>query len=68
MKVLLKKASDWSFYKNIEINSLEELLKVYSRLVVESDKTTLDIYKSSINDIYDKNFEILVTIYDDYIE
>lgn len=68
MKALLKKASDWNYHKNIEIDSLEELLKIYHSLIVESDKTTIEIYKDSDDESYDKDFEIAITIYDDYVE
>ena len=68
MKALLKKASDWNYYKNIEINNLSELLKIHNSLIVETDELTLDLYKHSDNDTYNKDFEIVITIYDDWVE
>ena len=67
MKALLKKASDWNFYKIIEVNTIKDLFKIYHNLIIENDKETLNIYKNSDYD-YDKNFEFVITIYDDYVE
>lgn len=67
MKALLKKASDWDYHKNIEINSLEDLLKIYHSLIIYTDKNILDMYKQGDYG-YDKDFEIIVKIYDDYVE
>ena len=67
MKALLKKASDWEYYKTIEVNTIEDLFKIYHSLIIENDKQTLDIYKDGDYG-YDKDFEIIITIYDDYVE
>lgn len=67
MKALLKKASDWDYFKIIEINSIDDLLKIYHSLIIENDETTLKIYKQADYD-YDKDFEIVITIYDNYVE
>lgn len=64
MKALLKKASDWDYHKIIEVNSIEDLLKIYHSLIVENDDTTLKIYKNE----EDEDFELAITIYDDYVE
>ena len=62
MKVLIEKASD-RYYKEIkEINTLEELLKIDQSLIIETDETTIDLYKR-----YGK-IDCIVTIYDDYVE
>ena len=69
MKALLMKASDWGFYKNIEINDLHDLLLLYGRLIIEKDPETLKFYrKESINHGCDDDYEIIITIYDDYVE
>lgn len=67
MKVLIRKASDWNYHKVKEINTLEELLKIYPSLIVDSGKEMLKIYKNSDDD-YDKDFKLIVTIYDYYVE
>lgn len=64
MKVLLKKASDWEFHKIIEINTLNELLKIYPILIIDSDITKLKTY----NKKYCNDFDFVITIYDDYVE
>ena len=64
MKALLKKASDWDYHKIIEVNSIEDLLKIYHSLIVENYDTTLKIYKNED----DEDFELAITIYDDYVE
>lgn len=68
MKVLLEKASDWSFHKNIEINSLDELLDLSEDLIIYRNSTFLDISKNSDCQDYDKDFDFIVLIYDDYVE
>ena len=63
MKVVIEKASDWNYREVKEINTLEELLKIYHSLIIETDKTIINIYKEK-----DKNIDCIVTIYDDYVE
>lgn len=67
MKALLKKASDWDYYKNIEVNNIDDLFKIYHSLIIENDTATLDLYKHGDYN-YDKDFELIITIYDDYVE
>lgn len=69
MKALLRKASDWCWNKAkiIEVNTIDDLFKIYHSLIIENDKLTLDIYKQGNNN-YDKDFECVITIYDDYVE
>lgn len=67
MKVLLRQASKLDYYKIIEISNLDELLKIYTTLIVDSDKNTLAFFKKHAEK--SKNaFELVVTIYDDYFE
>lgn len=63
MKVIIIKASDWNYREVKEINTLKELLKIYHSLIIDSDKTTIDIYKEK-----DEKIDCIVTIYDDYVE
>lgn len=63
MKVVIEKASDWNYREVKEINTLEELLKIYHSLIIDTSKTTINIYKEK-----DKKIDCVVTIYDDYVE
>lgn len=63
MKAVIKKASDWDYREVKEINTLEELLKIYHSLIIETDKTIINIYKEK-----GKKIDCVVTIYDDYVE
>lgn len=63
MKVIIKKASDWDYRVVKEINTLKELLKIYHSLIIDSDKTSIDIYREK-----DEKIDCIVRIYDDYIE
>lgn len=63
MKVIIKKASDWDYREVKEINTLEELLKIYHSLIIDTDKTTINLYKEK-----DEKIDCVVKIYDDYVE
>ena len=63
MKVVIEKASDWNYSEVKEINTLEELLKIYHTLIIDTSKNIINICKEK-----DKNIDCVVTIYDDYIE
>lgn len=63
MKAVIKKASDWNYREVKEINTLEELLKIYHSLIIDTDKTIINIYKEK-----DEKIDCVVKIYDDYIE
>lgn len=63
MKVIIKKASDWEYREVKEINTLEELLKIYHSLIIDTDKTTINLYKEK-----DEKIDCVVKIYDDYVE
>lgn len=63
MKVIIKKASDWDYREVKEINTLEELLKIYPSLIIDTDKTIINIYKEK-----DEKIDCVVKIYDDYVE
>lgn len=63
MKVIIKKASDWDYRVVKEINTLEELLKIYHSLIIDSDKTSIDIYREK-----DEKIDFIVRIYDDRVE
>jgi hypothetical protein len=63
MKAVIEKASDWNYREVKEINTLEELLKIYHSLIIETDKTIINICKEK-----DKKIDCVVTIYDNYVE
>lgn len=63
MKVVIKKASDWNYREFKKINTLEELLKIYHSLIIDTSKNIINIYKGK-----DKKIDCVVTIYDDYVE
>lgn len=63
MKVVIKKASDWNYREVKEINTLEELLKIYHSLIIDTSKNIINIYKER-----DKEIDCVITIYDDYVE
>ncbi|MDD7753063.1 MAG: hypothetical protein PUJ51_00970 [Clostridiales bacterium] len=63
MKVIIIKASDWDYREVKEINTFEELLKIYHSLIIDSDKNAIDIYKEK-----NEKIDCIVTIYDDYVE
>lgn len=63
MKAIIKKASDWDYREVKEINTLEELLKIYHSLIIETDKTIINIYKEK-----EKKIDCVITIYDNYVE
>ena len=63
MKAVIEKASDWNYSEVKEINTLEELLKIYHSLIIDTSKNIINIYKEK-----DKKIDCVVTIYDDYVE
>lgn len=63
MKAVIKKASDWDYREVKEINTLKELLKIYHSLIIDTDKTTINLYKEK-----DEKIDCVVKIYDDYVE
>ncbi len=63
MKAVIKKVSDWDYREVKEINTLEELLKIYHSLIIDTDKTTINLYKKK-----DEKIDCVVKIYDDYVE
>jgi hypothetical protein len=63
MKAVIIKASDWDYREVKEINTLEELLKIYHSLIIDTDKTTINLYKEK-----DEKIDCVVKIYDDYVE
>lgn len=63
MKVVIEKASDWNYREVKEINTLEELLKIYPLLIIDTNKNIINIYKER-----NKKIDCVVTIYDDYVE
>lgn len=48
MKAVIKKVSDWDYREVKEINTLEELLKIYHSLIIDTDKTTINLYKKKM--------------------
>lgn len=63
MKAVIKKASDWDYREVKEINTLEELLKIYHSLIIDTSKNIINIYKEK-----DEKIDCVVKIYDDYVE
>ena len=63
MKAVIKKASDWDYREVKEINTLEELLKIYHSLIIDTSKNIINIYKEK-----DKKIDCVVTIYDYYVQ
>ena len=63
MKAVIKKASDWDYREVKEIKTLEELLKIYHSLIIDTSKNIINIYKEK-----DKKIDCVVTIYDNYVE
>lgn len=63
MKAVITKASDWDYREVKEINTLEELLKIYHSLIIDTDKTTINLYKEK-----NEKIDCVVKIYDDYVE
>lgn len=63
MKVVITKASDGNYREVKEINTLKELLKIYHSLIIDTDKTTINLYKEK-----DEKIDCVVEIYDDYVE
>lgn len=63
MKVVIEKASDWNYREVKEINTLEELLKIYPLLIIDTSKTIINLHKEK-----DKKIDCVVTIYDNYVE
>lgn len=63
MKAVIIKVSDWDYREVKEINTLEELLKIYHSLIIDTDKTTINLYKEK-----DEKIDCVVKIYDDYVE
>lgn len=63
MKAVITKASAWDYREVKEINTLEELLKIYHSLIIDTDKTTINLYKEK-----DEKIDCVVKIYDDYVE
>lgn len=55
MKAMIRKASDWNYKVIKEVDDLTDLQKIYSNLVVD------------FNPI-DKDVEVDIWIYDDYME
>jgi hypothetical protein len=63
MKVVISKASDWDYKEVKEINTLEELLNIYHSLIIDTDKTIINLYKEK-----DEKIDCVVRIYDGYVE
>lgn len=63
MKVVISKASNWDYKEVKEINTLEELLKIYHSLIIDTDKTIINLYKEK-----DEKIDCVVRIYDGYVE
>lgn len=63
MKVVISKASAWDYKEVKEINTLEELLNIYHSLIIDTDKTIINLYKEK-----DEKIDCVVRIYDGYVE
>lgn len=69
MRALLRKASDYTYKKIIEVNTLEDLLKIYGSLIIETSEAELDLYNNvDVIEMGEEKVEIVITIYDDWIE
>lgn len=69
MKALLTKASDSTFYKNIELKNLNDLLLIGGNLIIEKAPKALNSYREDADYYnYDKDFEIVIIIYDSWVE
>ena len=64
MKALITKASDWEYEDTKEVNSIEDILKIHSRVVLEKID---DNYVSLFGNKY-KDYDIKIEIYDDWRE
>ena len=64
MKALITKSSDWAYEDTKEVNSIEDILKINSRVVL---KKIDDEYVHLFGNRY-KDFDIEVEIYDDWRE
>lgn len=58
MKILVKKASDWDYKEEREVNTLKELQAINDSIIIDFD-VDVDTYG---------DFDAIVTIYDDYVE
>ena len=61
MKAILKKASEWDFMEKVEVNTIKDCLDIYHSVVI-------DRARDCDKDEGFEDCEIVVTIYDDYIE
>jgi hypothetical protein len=50
-------------YKEVIDKAIEELLKIYHSLIIDTSKNIINIYKER-----DKKIDCVVKIYDDYVE
>lgn len=64
MKAFIKKASDWEYEETREVNSIEDILKIHSRVVLEKID---DNYVSLFGNKY-KGYDIRIEIYDTWRE
>lgn len=48
MTFTLEKASDWNFKKTITIETLDDLKKIYSSLVIDFERMVITIYDTWI--------------------
>lgn len=64
MKALITKASDWEYEETKEVNSIEDILKIYPEVVLRKID---DSYVSLFGNKY-KGYDIEIKIYDDWME
>ncbi len=64
MKALITKASEWDWFEVKEVNSIEDILKIHPRVVLEKID---DEYVTMFGDKY-KGLDIKIEIYDDWRE
>lgn len=64
MKAIIEKASDWEYEDTKEVNSIEDILKISPRVVLEKID---DKYVALFGNKF-KGYDIKVEIYDDWRE
>lgn len=64
MKALIKKSSDWEYEEVKEVNSIEDIFKIYSRVVLEKiDDSYVPLFGNKF-----KDYDLIIEIYDDWRE
>lgn len=67
MNCLILKASQCFFYEFKVIHNLQDLLNIYDSLIIDFSPDTLDLYRND-GKFKNQKIDIVITIYDDYVE